>query len=378
MIARFVDYVYSETSLPSMGVRTEFVTNVDTWEVHKIGLGKRVTVAAEEASDPKIRRGMSMSKIQMKPAKFVVPIEVSEDFFQYNLDQDGMRRRAIKLFTTAMANDLESFIYESNTLGHAILESELDPDGGAPNKYVLDVAQSKFDGLLRQAESGNVVDAQNAQIGAPVTDVAIRAMPTKFRKNRKLLSALYSADLDQMYRFKLSGRGTGFGDVALQGEMPITIFGLKHFGASLFPHLPKVTRHVTLTGTSEVSLGFTNISSVVVTPSTLGKAPTSAYVESTDGSNNDYVVDYVAGKIRRTATSSITTGSTVKVTFLSSPQMIVTMPQNIVVGVGADLKIKYDEDIYKDTWQAAIHYKGAVTFEEVSAVVLCKNISTSV
>lgn len=376
MIARFVDYVYDETSFRSMGIRTEKIYDTQSWEVHKIGLGRRVTMAAEEARDPGTRKGMSMSKISMTPAKFVVPIEISEDFFQYNLDKNAMRQRALKLFTTAMGNDLENFVYSANTLGHAVLQSEVFDDGD-DTKYIKDLARSKFNGFIRQAENGNVVDAQNGQIGAPLTDLAFRALPTKFRRNRKLLSAMYSSDADQRYRLKLSGRGTAMGDAALTGANAIEIFGIKHFGAALFPDQPEMTRHVALTGTTAAALGMKNITSVVVTPSTLSGTPTAAYVESTNGTNNDYVVDAEAGTIRRTSGSSIVSTSTVKVTFKASPLMITTMPQNLVIGVGLDLRIKYDEDIYKDTWQCAIHYKGSCAVEEDSALSLVKNISSA-
>lgn len=377
MIARFVDYVFDQTSLRALGVRTETVTATDTWEVHRVGIGKRVTMAAEEARAPDARLTLEMGKITATPGKFVVPVEASEDFFQYNLDQNAMRKRAVGLFTTALANDLENFAWEANTLGHAVLQSDVFPDGST-TQYIKDLARSKFNGFLRQAESGNVYDAQNAQIGAPLTDAAIRAVPVKYRQNRKLLAAMYSADLDQMYRMKLSGRGTGYGDTALQGENPITIFGLKHWGASLFPHQPLVTRHVQLSGTTAVSLGFKNITDVLVFPSTLGQAVATPYTASTTGTNNDYVLDAENGTIARTSGGTITNLSVVKVTFKSSPQILVTQPKNLVLIVGLDLKIKYDEDIFKDTWQCAIHYKGSCVIENVEATSLVKNVSLSV
>ena len=125
-----------------------------------------------------------------------------------------------------------------------------------------------------------------------------------------------------------------------------------------------------MNGTTPVNLGFINISDVVVTPSTLGSNPTAAYV----GGGTDYTVDLATGDINREGGGAIGDGDVVKVTFKTQGQMMLTEARNFILGIGRDITIKRDEDIYADVAQYAIHAKVSVQIEEADAAVLGKNI----
>ena len=67
-------------------------------------------------------------------------------------------------------------------------------------------------------------------------------------------------------------------------------------------------------------------------------------------------------------------GDTVKVTFKSQGQVILSEFRNLILGIGRDITIKRDEDIFADVAQYAIHTKVAVQIEETDAAVLAINV----
>jgi hypothetical protein len=110
-----------------------------------------------------------------------------------------------------------------------------------------------------------------------------------------------------------------------------------------------------------------------VHPDELDKVPTVAYIETTD-----YVLDASAGTIARTGGGAISSGDVVKVTYRSSPQILLTHMNNFVIGIGRDIRIEKDRDIYKGVNQYAITSKVDVQYEELSAIVKVRNIGKGV
>jgi hypothetical protein len=140
----------------------------------------------------------------------------------------------------------------------------------------------------------------------------------------------------------------------------------------LWPLEPYIVEHVVLPGTTEVALANAPVSNVVVHLTTLNQTPTAKLVLDTD-----YSVDEAAGTITRIG-GAISDGATVKVTYQSAPQMILTHKQNLIIGIGRDVRIEKDREIYKGVNQYAITTKIDVLFEEVDAVVKVKNIGLGV
>jgi hypothetical protein len=183
-----------------------------------------------------------------------------------------------------------------------------------------------------------------------------------------------SPDLWQLYLEKLATRATALGD-ATAGGGGHAPFGVQAVPVPLWDLQPKVVEHITLTGTTAVALKYSPVSDVVVLPETLAGTPTTPFVE---GAGNDYVLDAAQGTIARDAAGVIGNGDTVKVTYNANPQMLLTHMNNFVVGIGRDIRIEKDRDIFKGVNQYAITVKVAVTFEENSAIVKVKNIGTGV
>jgi hypothetical protein len=92
----------------------------------------------------------------------------------------------------------------------------------------------------------------------------------------------------------------------------------------------------------------------------------------------DYTFDGTNGTIVRTGGSAIGSGDVVKVTYDANQQIILTHQNNYIVGIGRDVRIERDRDIFKGVNQYAITAKVAVEFEEATAIVKGHSIGQSV
>lgn len=366
---KFLDYVVDQTVLRNNARIIRF--REESLEIDKIGIGRRVTFPKVEAQDPGLRRGVTTSKVTLTPRTVITPFEISDEFREINLEGDAIENTIIQLMARQVANDLEELFLFGDTTGPAILESDYR-DGGDATKYVKDSFLALFNGWNRLADSGNLYDAAGANIGLSVFGSMLRSMPTKFRRNRGDLRFFMSPDLAQLYYEKLSTRATALGDSSAGGATQRP-FGIPIVEVPLMQFLPQVVQHITLAGTTPVSLRYAPVNTIVVTPSTLGASPVTPYLETTD-----WHADYTAGTIHRESGGAITDGQVVKVTYTANPQVILTHMQNFIVGLGRDIRIEKDRDIYKGVNQYAITTKIATEFEESTALVKGKNIGSSV
>jgi hypothetical protein len=371
--SRFIDYVVDESVLKNNARVVRFRN--ENLDIDKIGVGTRVAVPKAEAADPGRRRGVTHTKISLTPREIMIPWEIGDTYREHNIEGDSVEDHIIRMMATQGANDLEDGYINGNTLGPAILESDYF-EGGSSTGYVRDNYLALWTGWSERAESGNVVDMGATNVGLSVFGRMVRALPTKFRRNKSNLRWFISPDLWQVYLEKLSTRATALGDGVAGGDGHAP-FGIPAVPVPLWDFTPQVTEHVTLTGTTAVALKNSNIvvGSEAVLPSTLANTAT---VPFTEGTGNDYVMDYAAGTIARDAAGVIGDGDTVKVTYQAPPQIILTHMNNFIVGIGRDIRIEKDRDIYKGVNQYAITMKADVQFEELTALVKGKNIGLGV
>lgn len=365
---RFIDFVIDVTKLKSMARIVRF--KPEQLDIDKIGVGQRVTVPKAEATDPGVRRNVQTSKVSLRPAEVMTPFEIGDNFSEVNIEGDGVQDHIVKMMATQMANDLEDFYLNADTVGPAAFEDELII-GGSATQVVKDGLMSLTDGWLRLADGANLVDAQGADISSTLWSKMIKAMPEKFKRDRSKLRYLSSSDIEQNYREAVSTRATAAGDAALSTTGNLTPYGIELVPVPLMGTNPKIVQHVNLPAETPQALRYKPImaGSVIVTNSTLGQAPETPFIETTD-----YIVDYVNGTIARVATGSITDNQLVKVTYRSYPQALLTHFQNLIIGISRDIRIEKDRDIFKGVNQYAITTKVSVEIEELSAVVKLLNI----
>jgi len=364
---QFLDFVEEESQLTEMGITIERFRNEEKY-IEKMDVPERVMVPHEECKDPQVRNGVTTSRVELKPEDFMVPFEISKKFLRHNIEGDGGAEHVVRMMATRTNNNAEQTYWESAKTGPAIQQSQY-PGGGSDTLYRLDGTHSRYDGLLELAEGGHVVDAQNAAISPRLVSRALRAMPNKFRKNRRDLWAFMSWDHEQHYREGVSSRATRAGDDALSGTGAIPSFGVNLGPVSLLDPDPVKVEHIVVTGTTPTALKHGPITDVVITDPTLDENAVTPYVETTD-----YVVDYSAGTITRNGAGAIGSGATIKVTYRTAGRMIITRPSNIIVAFGKDIEIMRQENIYTRKLEYAIHLSIFVSFVELDAVVLLKNV----
>lgn len=357
---RFIDYVVDETVLKNNARIVRFRN--ESLEIDKIGVGKRVAMPKAEAADPALRRGVNTSKVTLQPRELIVPFEVGDIFKEINIEGESVEDHIIQMMAKQLANDLEDLYINGESLKPAVLEGDIK-EGGSTSQYITDEYLGMFDGWLRLSDGGNIFDAGGANIGLGVFGGMLRQLPTKFRRDKRSLRFYMSPDLWQLYLEKLSTRATVLGDAVSGGEAH-TPFGVQAVAIPLWDLLPTVTEHVTLASTTQVALRYQNVQSAVVTPATLGQTPTTPFIATTD-----YVLDSVNGLINRTSGGAIADPTLVKVTYKVNPQILLTHMNNFIVGIGRDIRIERDRDIFKGVNQYAITAKVAVEFEEDSAIV---------
>ena len=364
---RFIDLVVDVTGLQG-NVRVERFRN-EQLDLDKMNVGRRVAMPKAEASAPATRRRVRTSKISLNPKNVVVPFEISSDFMLVNIEGEQIEDTAIRMMATQFANDLEELYINADSLGVAALEGDLI-DGGSTTQYIKDSYLAMFDGWLKLAGQAHVVDAQGSNVSSNIFSKMIKEMPDKWKRVRRNMRFLVSTDHEQNYRNSVASRATAAGDSALNSTQNLTPFGIEQVPLPLLPTQPTTVKHVQLNGTTKVQLGsYIQISDVVVSTETLGENPETPFIETTD-----YVVDYTTGEINRTGGGAIGDGDTVKVTFKTLGQMILTEMRNLILGIGREITIKRDEDIYADVAQYAIHAKVAVQIEETDAAVLGINL----
>jgi hypothetical protein len=367
---KFIDFVIQETVLKDNARVVKFRN--ESLEIDKIGIGKRAAMPKALAADPALRRGVNTSKVALTPREIIVPFEIGDNFKEVNIEGDNVEETIIRLMATQLANDMEELYIRGDTLGAAAIEEDLK-EGGSTTQYIKDEYLALVNGWERLADGANIVDAAGSNIGLNIFSQMLRALPTKFRRNKASLRFYLSPDLWQIYTEKLATRATAMGDKATEGNAN-NPFGVKAVEVPLMAFQPPVVEHVTLTGTTQVQLRYAPISSVVVTPEDLGSTPTTPFV----GGGTDYTVDLATGLINREAAGAITSGQTVKVTYAANPQIMLTHMMNFIVGIGRDIRIEKDRDIYKGVNQYAITAKVDVQYEELTALVKGINIGTSV
>jgi hypothetical protein len=364
----FIDFVIDVTELRG-SVRTVRFRN-ENMNIDKIGVGQRVTVPKEEARDPGVRFGVQTSKVVLTPCELMTPFEISDNFGENSIEGEDVEDTVVRLMATQAGNDYEELMINGDVLGVAQLESDLLAEGGSTTQYVKDTFLAKFNGWLRLTDSGNIYDAAGANISTKVFSGMIKAMPIKFRRTRRNLRFLVAMDLEQNWREKVSSRATAQGDRALTSTDQIPVFGVPLVPVPLLDAEPRVVEHFTLAHPATVGLRYENVSGVVVTRQALGKTPETPYVVTTD-----YTVNAAAGTVTTAVGGAFDPGPVdVKITYFSQAQIMLADMNNLVMGIGRDVRIESDRDIFKSVNQFAITTKIAVQVEEVTATVKGINI----
>ena len=367
----FIDFVIDVTGLKGKTRVVRFRN--DKLDIDKIGVGRRVAVAKKEAKDPGVRRKANFSKITLQPEEIMVPWELSDEFVMENLEGERVEDTIMRLMATQMSNDLEELYIQGDKLGAIVPEADLI-DGGSPTDVIVDTYLKLQDGWLKLAGQSHIIDHDGQNISNQVFSDMIVEMPSKFKRNKRNLKFFISDTTEQLFRNNLAARATGLGDQAATSQLNLMPFGIELVPLALLPQTPLITEHVTLVDTDIIPLANKNL---VVGGETVvlrdiddnPLSPRTPFVEATD-----YDMDFANGTIARNGGGSISSPSDIKISYLSQSQMWLTEFRNMILGIGRDIQVEKDRNIYSSVTEFAMTARVAVQMEETDACVLGINI----
>lgn len=366
---KFIDYVFDESVLTKVARIVKFRN--ETLDIDKIGVGSRAAMSKTEAVDPGYRRGISTSQVTLTPKEIMVPFEISDVFFEVNLEGKNVEDHIVQMFARQLANDLEElYIHGNGSQAPISTTDEVFGDGGS--NYIADSYLGLFDGFLELADGGTTVDVGGDPLSLGVFREMLNSLPSKFRRDKSKLRFICSLELETMWRERLASRGTAAGDDALKGGI-VAPFGIPLIPVPLMSHYVPVTEEITFTGSaSTVSLSYAPIQagSLRIADAAIGATPQAIYALTTD-----YTVNETEGTVTHAGGgSAIGATDTVRVSYNSFSQMLLTHESNLIIGMGRDIRLEKDRDIYRGVNQYAMTVKAAVEFEEDAAVVKAYNI----
>lgn len=199
-----------------------------SYKINKIGIGSRMLKAATEntalSSGNRTKPSFEAVTLTSKEviAEVRIPYAVLEDnieggnaFAALQQGAGGLHSTMIDLMAERAALDLEEL---------AILG-----DTGSGDTYL-----ALNDGFLVQITT-NVVDAANATFSKEITKAGLKAMPTKYLRDRVKMRHFVSVNNETEMRDTYGNRMTAMGDAQVQGNLPLYSFGSQVNGVALMP-----------------------------------------------------------------------------------------------------------------------------------------------
>jgi len=197
-----------------------------TMQLNKIGFGSRIMRAANQtlgANGEDEGRALSaadrakpdLGKVELVTKELIAEVRIPYEVLEDNIERGGMQNTILALIAERAALDLEELVLRGDT--------------ASGDSYL-----AQTDGVLKLANS-NVVDAAGAAISADVFNDMVKALPTRYRRNKNLMRHYVPMDVEQDYRLVLSSRGTSLGDDLLTGNRAVPVFGSPMRPAALMP-----------------------------------------------------------------------------------------------------------------------------------------------
>lgn len=325
--SQFVDQIFDQSKLKAMILMAKFTSQ--NKNIDKIDVDARVLYPMNEGVDTGKRGNISTSQVVLNPFTTMAVIEVTDSFLRQNLEQGGFL--LAERFSKQIANNIEQFLLDGDLNGPSQPESLFVKNGSLVNR-LKDPLLAKRDGIMKQADAGHLVDANNSNDMQRIMIKMKKAMPSQFKTNLDLLKYLMPIDLQDNYQQLLSFRNTALGDMTITGYMKLSASGIGLESIPLMSSNPLKVDQVTFVGTNTYALRYKNLDTtkVWVTPANLTSdgVAVAPYLDTVD-----YVIDPVNGTISRPSSSNIPSGSIINVTYLSQPEIILTDPKNIALGI---------------------------------------------
>ena len=222
----FIDMVIDQ---PTIIKEARTVTmNAPTMEINRIGFLNRILRPAVQAvsttTDPypperrvtaPNRAQPNLNRITMATKEVIAEVRIPYEVLEDNIERGAMEAHILRLIAERAALDLEELFVLGDTTSN---DSYLALMDGALKKFTL-----------------NIVDNGDGVIDANTFNRAIKALPTRYRRNKSLMRFFPHMDIEQDYRMKLSSRGSPLGDNLLVGNVSVPVFGVPVVGSAYMP-----------------------------------------------------------------------------------------------------------------------------------------------
>jgi hypothetical protein len=185
--------------------------------IEKSRFASRVLRAGAEATAlPSADRSKpDLSKVELDAQLFKAEVRLDNEVLEDNIEGGTFRQTVMAQLSEAISRDMDEVIVNGDT-------ASLDP------------FLAKFDGILKQATS-NIVDNLVNPINRTLLRDMLKAMPSEWLRNKRLMRFFTSVDGEIDYRDSLGDRATTVGDKFLEQDAPVMYSGVPMTSVPLFP-----------------------------------------------------------------------------------------------------------------------------------------------
>lgn len=217
----FIDLILDQpTILPQVRV---IRMNAPQVKINRIGFGSRILRAAVQSggandngsNDRYVRAAdrakPTTSQITLTDSEVIAEVRLPYEVLEDNIEGQSLESHIMRLIAERAALDLEElFLWGDTTSGDAYLALQ--------------------DGMLKRA-TAHIVDNASAGVSPDTFVNAMLALPQKYLRYLPQMRGFVSVANTIKYRQVVSKRITGYGDAAMQDNIPLTAQGLKIEGA---------------------------------------------------------------------------------------------------------------------------------------------------
>jgi hypothetical protein len=216
-----------------------------TMKINKIGFGSRILVPASQtgtepggdtpaalANTVNARRPTVAQRV--KPALTAVTLNskevIAEVRIPYEVLEDNIERGRVDTALQEGAGGMHQTIVDLLAERAALDLEELAVTGdtGSGDAYL-----ALTDGYLKLVTSN--VTAVGGLITKDAVKAGVKAMPSRFLRNRAAMTHFFSVNSETELRDNYANRQTALGDQHVQGNLPLYVFGSQVKGAAMMP-----------------------------------------------------------------------------------------------------------------------------------------------
>lgn len=220
---RFIDFIYEEPTILRQARMVRMAG--PEMKINRMGFGSRILRAAsqtggaeDDGSNGRYLTKANRSKpttaqIELKTSEVIAEIRIPYEVLEDNIEGQSFESHVMRAIATRVAVDLEELGIWGDTAS-------------------VDTYLALQDGWMKRA-SAHVLDNLSAGITPDTFASALLTLPQKYLRNLPQMRAYISEANRIKYQQAVSRRLTGYGDAAVQENLPLVAHGLKIEAAAL-------------------------------------------------------------------------------------------------------------------------------------------------